>query len=104
MATKRNTLEHAGYLYNPFTTNEIWGQPPFEMHEDSHKQTLQVGQDDSSLPALGDPALRIANETYGTQQPANYRVRTEKDRLNENAQSYLLVFIAVVAAAMYWQR
>lgn len=58
MATHvQNTLESAGYLYNPFTQADIWGAPTMLNLAAITSQELQVGADDSALPQLANPGF-----------------------------------------------
>lgn len=97
-----NSLETAGYLYNPFTEGDIWGQPSQFMNTETHAQELQVGQDDSALPELANPALQ-QDLHQGSARP-EFRKRTRRELQQESSNVALLGFIALLAAAFYWQQ
>ncbi len=129
MAHLQNTLEGAGFAYNPFTTSDIWGVPGMLNLPAITNSELRVGADDSAIPQLANPSFGRADylggssvyngpvmhtaplgppQSYGsnaqehTQQHVHIPTAKENN-LNLNAVS-LGLFAAVLAAALYFQR
>ena len=104
MAHLRNTLESAGYLYNPFTQGDTWGQPTQFMNKETHAQELVVGADDSALDTMAQPGLQHPSVVTGSSNNADFRKVTPKQIEQVQAQTMLFIFVAVLAVAFYAQR
>jgi hypothetical protein len=103
MAHKSNTLESSGYLYNPFTNNDIWGAPPQLNLRDLHNTTLPVGADDSALPQFTDRSLQNSGPVQGSVTSEVHR--TVQENTSERHRYILLGgFIAVLALALLYKR
>ena len=103
MAHKVNTLESSGYLYNPFTNNDIWGAPPQLNLRDLHNTTLPVGADDSALPQFADATLQNSAPVQGSVTSEVHR--TVADVTAEQHRYILLAgFIGVLGLAVWYKR
>jgi hypothetical protein len=96
------TLEEAGYSYNPFTSNDIWGQPRSLGLHAERAQTLPAGLDSSAFPALSTPGL-----AYDTTQGSGRKPFHKQTRMEQEMSTGMVttgIFIAVMAAAVFWTK
>ena len=97
------TLEAAGFLYNPFTTQDIFGHPTASGLMPVHNQQLLVGHDTSSLPQLASQPELAFNTTQGSGKPEMHKqTRTEFIR-GQNSMT-TAVFAVLLVAAVLWTR
>jgi hypothetical protein len=127
----QNTLESAGYLYNPFTQADIWGTPNMLNLQEMNRQNLPVGADDSAIPQLANPSFGRPDYVPGSSVYKGGALPTDpsmgavlnhgggnKERrvgtmpavqtaseMSMNEQGFtLMLFAGVLAAALYFQR
>jgi hypothetical protein len=93
------TLDEALFTYNPFTTADIWGAPPSLHLEESARSLMPLGQDDSALPSLANPAFGNPQYALGSNVVPPPAKRDSK--ANEENGYMLIAFIAVLAVALY---
>lgn len=92
------TLEAAGHAYNPFTTSDIFGQPP-SLHM-ADLRTLPVGLDDSALPQLTQQKFSNPDYVVGSNV-----TRPQVQQQQQNDKMWQLVLFAVVlGVALYTVR
>jgi len=97
----RNTLESAGYTYNPFTTNDIWGAPAQIDMPAAKQHELPVGADDGAIPSMAAPHLRNGAPRQGSDQSEPWvRGNSAKEQMLNTNTTYLLLFAGILAAAL----
>jgi hypothetical protein len=101
-----NTLDKAGYTYNPFTTLDWWGRPNgFNVGGLEQTQNLMLGADDSAIPELGHPALRTNRNPVGSDMSSeNWEGRQADDlrrRKRDMSNATLLAFIGILVLALW---
>lgn len=102
--TKQNTLDKAGFTYNPFSSTEIWTRPTVPNLTALTSQELPLGNDGSALPAVSGPGMRNPNFATGSETgDANFATAKEKQEEAKHQKNlmYLLAFAAVLAVAAF---
>lgn len=101
-----STLESAGFLYNPFTKNDIWGGPAQLALKPLLAQELPVGADDGALRQMTDPGLLQGAPVAVSSAAQIPQVRNQYQRQRETTQmtqyTYLALFGVILAAAFYF--
>jgi hypothetical protein len=102
-----STLESAGFVYNPFTSNDIWGGPNALALPDLLKKELPVGADDSPLKQMIEPGLLHRAPIHPANSGVQPQVRTAYQQRREQDQStqltYLALFGAILLGAFYFR-
>lgn len=99
------TLDSAGHTYNPFTTVDVFGAPPPVHMQESNKQQLFLGRDDSALPPLANPHFQNPGYLVGSNHP-NAAAQQRSAAASQNGvrsaenMTHLLLFGAVLAIAL----
>ena len=96
----QNTLETAGYVYNPFTTNDIWGHPSALALRSIEKENLPVGADDGALPDFSDPFYGRPGPVQGSGYAAQHRP-TRREIQQQTNMTTLAIFGALLALALW---
>lgn len=98
----QTTLDNAGYTYNPFTGNDIWGRPADINLTPITSKELPVGADDGALPEFSKPYLRRGDVTVGSDHSAAWNPAAQT-RQNDQLTNlvYLGAFAAVLAVALF---
>jgi hypothetical protein len=121
MYHRQNSLETAGYVYNPFSQNDIWGAPSQLSLREPMNSELKIGADDSALPmqfagvsqnpqtGMYHRDTHITNNANITQGSNTAGVIFEndggkKDKEKKYAMEAAVLFIAIVAVAVYYRR
>lgn len=95
-----STLDEAGFTYNPFSTDNIWGvRSPLSIPGVSGDLPL-VGNDSSALPPNAYTQQNVVQGS-GVAPP---KVQTRMQFMKEQETSKTLLFAAVLAAAFFWSR
>ncbi len=101
---KCNTLDAAGYTYNPYTKMDTFGHPSglsltaLEQHE------LPIGADNSAIPVLGDHSVRNRNIPVGSDMVPPYKGLAADQRRSQaatQANVTLIGFIAILVLALW---
>lgn len=96
-----STLEQAGYVWRPFSTSDIYGQPRgFNFSQTN--TNLPVGNDDSALPELANAEYADPTVPHGS-STAQYRPVTAHQVQQNTNMITTGLFLAVLAAALYVQ-
>ncbi len=96
------TLEEAGYVYGVHTVSDIWGAPPVNPSTAVLSQTLLAGHDTSAIPQFGEkPYRKDITQGSGRDVQKTQTYLMEKQRSNQYS---LIIFVAVLAAAVFYQR
>ena len=104
MAHLQNTLDNAGYTYNPFTQNDIWGSPSQLNLTPETRKELPVGADDSALPQFSEPHLRNGAPIPGSDNSARWtRPNSVRSQVQAANSVYLIGFGIILAAALYYR-
>lgn len=102
-----STLESAGFLYNPFTKNDIWGGPAQLALKPLMAQELPVGADDGALRQMTDPGLlqgapiAVSSGAQIPQVQNSFQRRSEA--VQNNQFTYLALFGVILIAALYFK-
>jgi hypothetical protein len=95
-----STLDEAGFTYNPFSTDNIWGaRTPLNI-PGVPGDLPGVLYDSSSLPI---PA-GISQDIHQGSGVAPPKVQTRLQFIQQQESYKTVVFVAVLAAAFLWQR
>jgi len=99
-----NTLDAAGYTYNPYTQMDTFGQPSGLMLTALEQHELPVGADNSAIPVLGHPSVRngappTGSDTSGAWKSALADKAKQETVLNANVT--LLAFIGILVLALF---
>ncbi len=97
------TLEDAGFVYNPFTTQDIFGQPiaaPMLMEQ---RKTLPGGHDTSALPDLAGRPGYAYDVTQGSGRHVQ-RNETRREWIRGQNQMTTAIFGMLLVAAVFWTR
>ena len=101
------TLESAGYVYNPFTSNDIWGGPSALALPDLLKRELPVGGDDSPLLQMTEPGLLqrapIAPSSGARIPPVPSAYQRQREQDDTTKLTYLVLFGAILLGAFYFR-
>ncbi len=93
-------LENSGYVNPVFSASDIFGSPnPFNLAGNSAE--LPVGADDSAIPQLAQDGLRgnfITGSNVTGVQPG-----ARATQLDNKSILLTVAFVAIVAAAIYYQ-
>lgn len=95
------TLEEAGIVFDPWTTQSIWGQPPAAVA--GPVQQSYGAHDTSAYPELSEPQFARSDVHQGSSR-AKYHERTPKFERQAQNQYTSLLFVAVLSAALLWRR
>jgi len=97
---KRGTLDGAGYTYNPFTQNDIWGMPSQLAMQPLTSKELPVGADDSAIPQMATAEMRRGAPQHATNisRPPPPPPPTQAATIHTQS---LIAFIAIVALALF---
>jgi hypothetical protein len=101
--TKCNTLDAAGYTYNPYTTMDTFGMPSGLMLTALEQHELPIGADNSAIPVLGHPSVRNGAPTTGSDASGAWKGGlADKSKFEGmlNANTTLLVFIGILVLAL----
>jgi hypothetical protein len=101
--TKCNTLDAAGYTYNPYTTMDTFGSPSGLMLTALEQHELPIGADNSAIPVLGHPSVRNGAPTTGSDASAAWKSDLsgkQKMQTMLDANTTLLAFVAIVVLAL----
>ncbi len=97
------TLEAAGFLYNPFTTQDIFGHPASSGLLPVHQQQLLVGHDTSSLPQLSSQK-ELAYDTHQGSGRPEMRKQTRTEFIRGHNSMTTAIFGILLVAAVLWTR
>lgn len=98
-----NTLDAAGYTYNPYTKMDAFGQPSGLMLTALEQHELPVGADNSAIPVLGHPSVRNGAPHVGSDTaPPFTGLLADKSKFESmmSANVTLLAFIGILALAL----
>jgi len=101
--TQCNTLDAAGYTYNPYTKMDMFGQPSGLMLTALESQELPIGADNSAIPVLGHPSVRNGAPNTGSDTSAPWKGDlASKNKFDGmlNANAALLAFIGILVLAL----
>lgn len=94
-------LENSGYVNPVFSASDIFGSPnPFNLAGNSAE--LPVGADDSAIPQLAQDGLRTSSFATGS-NVNNGKGKRDVAALDQKSTLLTVAFIAIVAAALYYQ-
>lgn len=104
MKSAKGTLEGENYVYNPFTTNDIWGRPSDVQMGALQQSELPVGADDSAMPLMSQEFVRSGVHPQGSDDSAAWKRRSAVKEA-QNMQSYVMLagFAAIMAWAMFYR-
>lgn len=88
-----SSLESAGYVYNPFTTNDIWGNASPLNLQPVRERALQPSSDNGALP----PAPNM--DIHQGSGQVNVRPPTQKETEMQFNMVKTGLLIAILAAA-----
>jgi hypothetical protein len=98
-----NTLDAAGYTYNPYTTMDTFGQPSGLMLTALEQHELPLGADNSAIPVLGHPSVRNGAPHTGSDTSGVWKgTLADKHKLEGvlGANTTLVAFIAILVLAL----
>lgn len=102
-----STLESAGFLYNPFTKNDIWGGPAQLALKPLLAQELPVGADDGALRQMTDPGLLqgapVAVSSGAVIPQVQNRYQRKREEETSSQLTYLALFGVILLAALYFR-
>ncbi len=102
MAHLRNTLESAGYLYNPFVASDIWGAPPM-VHLPDTADNLPVGADSGALPEFTQRSVTNSGLVQGS-VTQEVHVPAAEESASTKKILMLVGFAAIIAFMLYQRR
>jgi hypothetical protein len=103
-----STLESAGYVYDPWTTTALFGQPPNLMLGPENK-AMPLGASDSMLPTLATPEVQDPSIAQGSNKYTGYDFAAKNDaaskqRAQEPQMDINLLLFAGILAVIFWSR
>jgi hypothetical protein len=94
------TLEQAGYAYNPFTRNDLFGAPSM-LNLGPSTDELVLGADDSALPELAQPGMQLDIVQGSGEEPrSNVEGMARMDASDSLLK--LAAFLALLGVAFYY--
>jgi len=98
----QNTLESSGYLYDPFKTDNIFGQPPgFNIIGDTPKEPAMMFGAGHAIPDHDHPADDRPDIKTGSSNRERPKAPTQREKQGEVNLLYLAAFGAVLAVALW---
>jgi len=96
-APQCNTLDAAGWTYNPYTGLDVFGAPSPLMLTALEQHELPLGGGLPAVSALADPKLRNGEPRLGSDSASQWKGVPKDD-----ASTFALVaFIGILALALY---
>ena len=97
-----NTLETSGYLYDPFKTDNIFGQPQgFNLIGDEPKEPAMMFGTGVAIPSHDNPVHDRPELLTGASDRVAAVNKGQAQKLQESNLIYLAAFAAVFAVALW---